>query len=536
MLALLVIAGCGAHSQVVRDYESNVDGSLIADDSGIGWEVVDRFRLVSEPQGTEKLFNRFVSYYGTVSSQINNEGMLETQWDAAAGRYRDGYLAVAKWKVKLSFNDAGMCEWRVGAYAPTLAPCRSFVVEVPKGETMVEVRLGGSNGVIRRTVLRPRDVLIASLGDSYASGEGVPDLRQYGGWLFWKWADAKWMDARCRRSLFSAPGLAALMYAKINPHVSVTHLTYACSGAKMSEGLLEEYEGASPPESAAALRPQVDEFIGDLEKAGRTPDYLTISAGGNDIGFADIVTAAATGSVDDVKKVVKRSVRCGVMSVAEDALTLKAKLDSSRFIRGQTQILLTEYPNPTNLWRLPENSVGIVGTKEEFKEDCAPSKGKINFVPSAWVLGMVMQISREELREINEKVAAPLSDMTTRLADAVGARRVSGIDEEFRLHGYCAPGLFTPNGIVRWVNTVRDSSRMMGLVKLSGAMHPNIRGQAAIARHILEKIRSAECADGKIEEGTPVRAKLCQGDSWRAELPGFGPGPEPLPASKQFPN
>jgi hypothetical protein len=528
-LPLALTLGCRGHAPTKPETVSSAPQAPVADTSGIVWEVVDRFRLVSDPGGTEQLFRRFESYFNTVNTQINNEGMLGTHWNASAAQYRDGYLNVETWKVKLSYPDPGTCEWRVRRHDAVQGPCAAHVVEVPRGETEVEVRLG--NGATHQTSVQPRDVLIASLGDSYASGEGVPDLRKSGGAAFWRWADAKWMDERCHRSLFSAPGLAALMYARINPHVSVTHLTFACSGAELNKGIVEGYAGAIPPKSGPDLRPQVKELRDALSKAKRTPDFLTVSAGGNDIGFADIVSAAAKGNIQDVMKVIVARVKPGLQTVDTYSQALRKELDSAGISPERTKILLPEYPNPTNLWRLPPGTEG--SSEEMFRDDCAPGKGRITFLPSAWVIGKVWQIEKRELDRINADVAAPLKDMTSRLAAALGAVKVDGIDEEFKLHGYCAPGLYTPNGTVRWINTVRDSFRMMG--QKLGAMHPNIRGQASIARHLFEHIRDTECAPGRISERDPVYAKLCLGTSWRAELPGFEPEEEPLPESEQFP-
>ncbi|WP_141326597.1 SGNH/GDSL hydrolase family protein [Myxococcus sp. AB025B] len=511
-----LVSACGHSAASVR-----AAASPVAQNGDIQWEVVDRFRLVKGEGSTEDLARRFQFYYDEVSGQINNEGLPETYWDEANERYEDEYLQVSSWKVRLNAGTTGKCQWKVAGSAPVEDECDGHVVEVKAPDTGVEVtRPDGSSAT---AVVSPRDILIASLGDSYSSGEGVPDLRRYAGVLFWRWTDEKWIDRRCHRSLFSGPGLAALMYAKTNPHVSVTHLTFTCSGALLDSGLLAPYPGAE--KRTPALPAQVEALKSALTKANRVPEILTISAGGNDIGFADIVLAAATGSVKTVEETIEQRVEPGIASVVSNASVLKRQLEKIGVRSPETTILVTEYPNPTNLWRLPDtkdSSAAVEGkSPKTFKESCAPRKGVISFLPGAWGIGKVWQISAEELERIEARVATPLKTMSANLAQELGATLVTGVDEEFRHHGYCAPGLFPldESHRVRWINTVRDSFRMTG--GLNGAMHPNIRGQDSIARHLLTAILNAECTSGRIAAGTALHSNLCTSDAWKSGLPGF---------------
>ena len=108
--------------------------------------------------------------------------------------------------------------------------------------------------------VKVRDVLIASLGDSFASGEGNPDVKTawptepYSG--FWarqgdwhnRWMgrrtgvrDVKppvWWDSRCHRSFYSQHVVAALKYAADHPSEATTFVSYACSGAAIFDGIL----------------------------------------------------------------------------------------------------------------------------------------------------------------------------------------------------------------------------------------------------------------------------------------------------------
>jgi hypothetical protein len=500
--------GCG-HSgagTVHDELTATLLDKAAAPENALRWEVVDRFRLVKQPGGTRELFRRYESYYETVYAQINNQGMLDTWWDDIAARYRPGYLKVDTWKVRLAAPFQGDCEWSIAGAVKNWA-CEGYEVEVGRDATPVRVRQVDGSSFVEGTV-QPRDVLIATLGDSYASGEGVPDLRST-----W-YSSPVWMDRRCHRSLFSGPGLATLMYAALNPHVSVTHLTFACSGAEVKTGILQPYMGADPGKHRLPLPSQIDALQTALEEAGRTPDILTFSGGGNDIGFADIVMEATLSGETKLKLAIQRHVPVGEKSVRSALPLVQCALSNAGISPSRTTVLLTEYPNPTNL--LVEEK--LEEEDSDLRNYCGASgEGSISFTPG--IVKKVLDVNRKELDLIQQRVATPLHQLLQTMKSRLEARFVTGIDEDFRQHGYCAYGLNLATGHVRWINTVRDSANVTGGLK--GAMHPNIRGQDSIARHLLERIIETECHTGRISETEPFHESLCNGTDWQKNLPGY---------------
>ncbi|MFT3765078.1 MAG: hypothetical protein QM820_06125 [Minicystis sp.] len=190
------------------------------------------------------------------------------------------------------------------------------------------------------------------------------------------------------------------------------------------------------------------------------------------------------------------------------------------------RFLVTEYPNPTNLWRVPR---ALASTNDELDTECGTRGGSaITFTPGP-LHGAGIAITHDEIAVIDREVWPSVQRVVTGIASALGAEPITGIDREFQEHGYCAPALSLPGGRVRWINTVLDS-RIQGfwLAKHDGAMHPNIRGQSAYARHIFEAVRKAEC-DGKIALDDDVRADLCSPDRWQKGLPGYGPDADAVP-------
>jgi hypothetical protein len=233
-------------------------------------------------------------------------------------------------------------------------PCDTPVqlsVPYPIG-AWIAVEIGGAQ--VAETGARITDLFIVGLGDSFASGEGNPDLpvrlssgrtANYGiapngapltGYpaRIGEWHDigdakfmeesARWQDEACHRSRYSHQLRAALQLAIEDPHRAVTFAGFACSGADTTNGLFLRYKGNEwvpdapelPQLSAAAeaqcgdkgthsyvlpkayhLNDRIPELKGAAlrrceEGYARKIDLLLVSIGGNDVGFSRLVANA----------------------------------------------------------------------------------------------------------------------------------------------------------------------------------------------------------------------------------------------------
>ena len=165
----------------------------------------------------------------------------------------------------------------------------------------------------------PEDVLIVSLGDSFASGEGNPDVDRK---LF---NSAKWMDPWCHRSAYASSVYAVrelllldtdkitnTRYLKAIKAGAITVVNFACSGALVTNGLTYPYAGVITKKEFSELikRPGIKSKIDDGDenipkqisqlpallknqgkgKAKANPDLLLLSAGGNDLLFGRLAT------------------------------------------------------------------------------------------------------------------------------------------------------------------------------------------------------------------------------------------------------
>src|SRR4051794_10830921 len=155
------------------------------------------------------------------------------------------------------------------------------------------------------------------MGDSYASGEGAPDV--FGGYdndghgdqhEDWDTSvgnrSAADLDAeRCHRSRNSPSALAAGYLGSDFPDLSVPFTSVACSGAAIVEqgvfksdpipdpgGLLRSYDGAdnlynfNPRPATPVLSPQITQLN---SKISSKIDALVVGIGGNDAGFGAFI-------------------------------------------------------------------------------------------------------------------------------------------------------------------------------------------------------------------------------------------------------
>lgn len=244
---------------------------------------------------------------------------------------------------------------------PCSEPTR-LAIPFPEG-AVIEVEIGGRKVAVARA--KVSDLFIVGMGDSFASGEGNPDVpvrfsrersadystngkdsdligypARVGAWKeigdkAFIDENARWSDQACHRSLYSHQLRAALQLAVEEPHRAVTFVGLACSGAEITQGLFLRYKGnewvPNPPDysqiSAAAeaqcggriadekelpeayhMRGMVPELQGNLilrecpRERARKIDLLLVSIGGNDIGFARLVANAVLDDASVLKK------------------------------------------------------------------------------------------------------------------------------------------------------------------------------------------------------------------------------------------
>jgi lysophospholipase L1-like esterase len=272
----------------------------------------------------------------------------------------------------------------------------------------VEVSSGADAAQHVAADIMVRDIFIAGLGDSIASGEGNPDrpvaladegfcFRSYLGTAsaqyyrpsragykggraceapdflqVWQRQSALWFNAACHRSLYSYQTRTALALAVQYPHIAVTYLPLACTGATIADGLFgaQRARECPPSKTATTCQGTVNAQLGELREAlaaakrrqpERKLDLVLLSVGANDINFsglvADVIVDTPTerelfrrtgvmGSVDDSRAELARDLPQGFGKLREVLRPLVGDMSHVVYVSYANPTLLDDAPCP----------------------------------------------------------------------------------------------------------------------------------------------------------------------------------------------
>jgi lysophospholipase L1-like esterase len=266
---------------------------------------------------------------------------------------RENYLNPSDHRVEVQLTGlvptGATCTWSFvpeGAAAPAAisAECSAPVTtRVPYGKpTMVTVDLAAPGEAVRRAAatIAVRDLLIAGLGDSIASGDGNPDrpvALSDEGFCFrrfalaanaeffrpgragfsgdkacdgdqiasndrpeWARLSARWMSPACHRSLYGYQLRAALALAVESPHLAVTFLPLGCTGATINDGIFNgqrarelncDAAGTPCPTVTPAQITQLRALLTRAQRGqpARALDLVFLTIGANDINFSGLI-------------------------------------------------------------------------------------------------------------------------------------------------------------------------------------------------------------------------------------------------------
>jgi lysophospholipase L1-like esterase len=230
-------------------------------------------------------------------------------------------------------------------------------------QTVASVDVSSGSDATQRVQaeIQVRDVFIAGLGDSIASGEGNPDrplalsdegfcFRSYlgtaGGQYYrpsragfkggraceapdtlanWQRYGALWFNSPCHRSLYSYQARTALALAVRYTHIAVTYLPLACTGARIGDGLLGSQRAREcPPGKSGVCNTSVNAQVAELREAltaakkrqpDRSLDLVLLSIGANDVYFSGLVADVIVDTATE-RALFRRS---GVMASVDDS-------------------------------------------------------------------------------------------------------------------------------------------------------------------------------------------------------------------------
>ena len=350
-------------------------------------------------------------------------------------------------------------------------------------------------------------LVVVSLGDSYSSGEGIEDF--YGQDKAWadRVNDQDWL---AHRSQDSWPG--RLEFSGLTGTLKNYNVKHPAAGADLSkckwyfvassgavtgnlvssqEKTVNRKEVNDGKEMTKWIDPQLNIF----NEINEPVDYVTISIGGNDVGFSKIVTSCV---------MYNSYLHLGGTSDLEDKLAdiennfsayrnnIKQAYYSVQNAAPEAQIIVAGYPK----------LVHYNGTSGPF------NRQEIDLV-------------RAKVHWFNEQIEDIVAECQQ---DGMKICFVS-VEREFNNHES-----YAPNASDEWINQVTLEKQGQDLNRKDTAssysMHPNGKGAAAYARCVNAKIREIEEANAAAEEEgdddsstTPVRAGVLTGSVRLASSP-----------------
>ena len=373
------------------------------------------------------------------------------------------------------------------------------VVQLPEGlyDVTLEAARGESTFSLQRTVA-VEDVLIVSLGDSWAGGEGNPE--RPGDPPSWA-DDGTTPDSAqaiahdvAHRSGLAGPAQAALAIERSDPRSSVTFVFLAASGAGVVEGILESDDPMAGGDGVErTLRPQLDELtdiVGcaadDAATCLREIDALLISAGGNDIGFSFALgSLIALDPVLVVGPIYENLLDNLFADVEEEIERIPSIFDSFAVALEKLrvdEVFLTAYPG------------AFTYVEGGQLVSCAEAGGDL--LPG-------LEVDRNELELLETRLRQPLNAALGEVATAQGWVLVDDHVAAFEGHGYCGsdpyqdvpyagnpfpdPVVPSTDPGVRWFRQAAESVEIQGggglfrpeRLGTMGTFHPNELGHQA---------------------------------------------------------
>lgn len=277
-----------------------------------------------------------------------------------------------------------------------------------------------------------------SMGDSYSSGEGAydyhPDTDYDRGD---DWDPRNWGDDERNRCHRSANAYSEVIQRDHDISFDGGFSFVACSGAEQSE--------LTDP------NPNNDFEDPQLEHLDEDVSLVTMSIGGNDLGFADVVTDCIINGERGVPMV----------DTCQEKHTdrIEERLDTLHDELVETYAEIKE--------RSPNARIIIVGYPQLFPPDPQDNYDNLLFA--------------EDQRWMNEQAQA-LNNMLREAAREAGVEFIDPSDA-FRDHGI---GSDDP-----WINDLTFGGPGISLVD-PGSFHPNAQGHAAIAELLDAQIRDPE--------------------------------------------
>ncbi|MGW6389020.1 GDSL-type esterase/lipase family protein [Streptomyces sp. NPDC055103] len=311
---------------------------------------------------------------------------------------------------------------------------------------------------------------VVAMGDSYISGEAG---RWQGNSLTNSgsrngtdraWTGSAYDPSRVYGTTAGGCHRSDISEVKSAGAIATSLINLACSGAT-TENVVRASQGGQAYKGEA---PQADQLA--AVAASHDVELIALSIGGNDLGFADIITTCATDYIvwysychDDQQAEVDAKIDGVMADVGRTVDEIRAVMTGAGYASSDYRIVLQSYPSP--IPRAADNRYAESGWARTNTGGC-PFWNK----DSDWARDSLVPQLANRLKGVAAAKGVQFMD----LRDALQGREVCA--KASKQVTSTVPASATTSEWARWI----DSQSTQGLVQES--MHPNAYGQQALGR------------------------------------------------------
>lgn len=338
----------------------------------------------------------------------------------AAGNSLYGKLpADGRFRVRLDGRDSSgkgelRCDWTITTgkaaggktYRRSNRACGKVTpVRLPEGKHRLTLKVtdgtGRSNSRSGRITVK--NVLVAIMGDSYASGEGLPPFLEKSPDGTTRQID--WDYGSCNRTRWSGFVRGAQAIESADKRSNVTLVDVACAGAEVDKGHITNLVSTFPPkaeekETGGILYPQRRLIYNGTQLPGYQPpqvdqvrtitrgavlDVMFLSIGGNDAGLSDI----------------------GIACAVEDAVGANCY--------SRVPFFWDQEPNAKPLYQIADDNLAALRQRYDRMAPCLGAKGKCRTtkVTGSTIASSPSKSAPLQLRKSKSVLQAMYPDLTT---------------------------------------------------------------------------------------------------------------------------
>lgn len=384
------------------------------------------------------------------------------------------------------------CEWTLPNGVHRISEgCVSNVIFPGEGPFPVTLTVRDLNGIPSSETheVTIRNVIIASIGDSIASGEGSPDVSAAGA------IPVRWWNRRCHRSLLSGPALTARALEDVDQRTSVTFISRACSGARIVEGLTEPYGGieavadtvpntVGDGDRDANLTPQIEAVRSQV--GSRQADALLVQIGMNDARFSSVILKCA--KIEGIGQVDRSDCYDAIVTADMAVLALGGSGPASYarvadkvrdLTKSPSRVYVSDYPDPTRI------TMTVLCDEIILEGAVDDQTGGWNLVPSAITLGQTFGddaiLDASDIAWASAGFLRPANLAIETSASTWGWTYVPGVSAAFIGRSMCSAN----RAFVQYNESLERQGNK------EGVFHPNLVGQRIYASHICPVVARA---------------------------------------------